>query len=145
MQTVNITNTTRNESILQLSFLKHQLLPGDKLTFYDGNLTRVLREYTVSTETPALSFFTTLPDAKVVFTANTSDLTSTRSFIFLYRTVPKGTCTRKLHILPVMHTCKFYNGLITHSDDSGYRSARESKTIKLFSYPIYYHPYFSKF
>ncbi|XP_028413847.1 uncharacterized protein LOC114536692 [Dendronephthya gigantea] len=89
IETSDLTNTTRSENVLQLSFLQHNLLPGDKVTFYDGNFTSILQEYTSSTETPTLSFFTTSPDAQVVFTANKSDVTTSRSFIFLYRTIPK--------------------------------------------------------
>ena len=89
---------TRNENVLQLSLLNHHLLPGDKLTFYDGNFSSVLKEYTETTKTPALSFFTTYPDAKVVFTANTSDVNTTRSFEFLYRNVPKGTVNCKMSV-----------------------------------------------
>ena len=91
IETFDLKNTTRSESILQLSLLNHHLLPGDKLTFYDDNFTSVLKEYSEITKTPALSFFTTFPDAKVVFTANKSDVNTTRSFDFLYRTVPKDT------------------------------------------------------
>ena len=104
LQIFNLKNSTRNENVLQMSLLQHRLLRGDKLTFYDGNLTRILQEYTALTHTPALSFYSTLPDAKVVFTANASNVNSSRSFSFLYRTVPKGIFMLLLSLLGTTHS-----------------------------------------
>ena len=80
----------RNDSIIQITILNLTLAPGDLLTFYDGNTSHIIEQYTSLSASPSISVTSMLPTAHVEFTANTSNSKFIRSFAFLYLTVQKG-------------------------------------------------------
>lgn len=83
----------RNDSIIQITILNLTLAPGDLLTFYDGNTSHIIEQYTSLSASPSISVTSMLPTAHIEFTANTSNSKFIRSFAFLYLTVQKGSCS----------------------------------------------------